>query len=476
MLGCEGADGGKAPETEVGEEQIIGQEYQRVSGGHNGDGQHDGLPQLASAELDAALGKIQAVLLAVAVVSHDHEQDHEQAAEQRPHADVPGGGLIPEGRAGLGAPLVDGGIEDHAHNSAEGETAPVPGFALALGSGQRLCVAVCLELGKVAGVHKSDGGVDHEHEEAYKTQGVEEGLPLPGLVIGVQLHGGVKGFVEEGDAVCHNVLGEVGPGVGDGRVEDHADGFLAVHFLGVIGLSAALFQAGGVNAEVQEGLGSGLVQIIPGSGLAAVLVLYAVEEFVILAGDDTGVAGAEDVDPLVVNLVNCVVGDQQSRCDQALLIHHDCGAAGQSAVGVAGDADAGGVHKGQAGDILDRVIKAVGVVLGFPPGACLNDLGIAVAVHADGDHNITPAGIFHIVQILHFPVVVPAVAAHDGRSGIFSGGVFGYQQQCVQLVAAVGDQGHVVVLNAAAVRLDKGCTDRTDQADDQCNGYPEAGA
>ena len=79
------------------------------------------------------------------------------------------------------------------------------------------------------------------------------------------------------------------PRVGDGRVEDDTDGFLAVDLLGVVGIGTALVQTGGVYAKVQEGLCSILVDVIPGSTLGAVFLLYPVEELVVLASNDTSI-------------------------------------------------------------------------------------------------------------------------------------------------------------------------------------------
>ena len=266
------------------------------------------------------------------------------------------------------------------------------------------------------------------------------------------------------------------PRVGDGRIVNGADGFLPVNILGVEHTGLSGLKSGGVLTEVQEGLGRGLLQKVPGGGEAAVGAVDPVEKFVVLAGHDGGVAGAEHVVEAAVFVgVDRVVGDQQGGGDQALLVLQHGLPAGQSAVGVAGDADAGGVHIGQAGQIFHRVVQAVGVVLIVPPGVGGDDFRVAVAVHADGDDHIAPAGVLHIVQILHLPVVVPAVADHDGGGRIFRGGRLRYQQQSVQLVAAVGDEGHIVVFHAAAVGLDQARADGADQTQHQGHGHPETG-
>lgn len=72
MHGCKCTDGDEAPQAEVGEEQVVGDEHQRIGGDHHDKGQNDGLPELAAADLHAALCQVQAVLLAIAVIGHHH--------------------------------------------------------------------------------------------------------------------------------------------------------------------------------------------------------------------------------------------------------------------------------------------------------------------------------------------------------------------------------------------------------------------
>ena len=464
MHGCKCTDGDEAPQAEVGEEQVVGDEHQRIGGDHHDKGQNDGLPELAAADLHAALCQVQAVLLAIAVIGHHHKQDGKHATEEGPHTDVPGGFLIPECRTVLTAPCIDGGVEDHAHDGTKCKTAPVPALALALGSGERLCVCSRLELCKVASVQKGDGGVDDEHKEASDAHRIEECLPLPCLVVGIQLNGSIQCLVKEGDAVSNNILGKVCPRVGDSRVEDDTDGFLAVDLLGVVGTGIALVQTGGVYAKMQEGLCSILVDVIPGSTLGAVCLLYPVEELVVLASNDTSVTAAKNVDPLTVLLVNGIVGHQQCGGDQPFLVLHHSHTAGKCAVGVTGNANAACINIGQASNVLYGIVKTVGVVLGIKPGAVRDDFRVAVTVHTDGDDHITSAGVLNIVEVLHLTVVVPAMAGNDRRSRVLSGGIFRHQQKGVQLVTTVGDHSDVVVLDRTAACLHYGCAHRAYKA------------
>ena len=175
----------------------------------------------------------------------------------------------------------------------------------------------------------------------------------------------------------------------DGRVENGPDGTVA--FIKHPGLAA--LQSGGINAEMQEGLGRGLLQEIPGGR-----TVHPVEELIVLTGYDGGVPVTEHiVESAAVIFVNRIVGNQQGGGDQPVAVLQHRLPAGQSAVGVTRDADLAAVHKGQGGQVLDAVVQAVGVVFVIPPAAGGNRLRVAVAVHADGQHHITPAGILHIV-------------------------------------------------------------------------------
>ena len=118
------------------------------------------------------------------------------------------------------------------------------------------------------------------------------------------------------------MLGKVRPGVGDGRVEDDADRLFAVNLLGVIGVALErLLQIGRILAEVQEGLGCDLVDVLARRGLAAVFLGHTVEELVVLACDDADIAAAEGIGEVVVLIiVDRVVGDQQGSGDQAVIV------------------------------------------------------------------------------------------------------------------------------------------------------------
>ena len=143
---------------------------------------------------------------------------------------------------------------------------------------------------------------------------------------------------------------------------------------------------------------------------------YPVEELVVLASNDTSITAAKDVDPLIVLLVNGIVGHQQCGGDQPFLVLHHSHTAGKCAVGVTGNADAACINIGQASNVLYGIVKTVGVVLGVKPCAVRDDLRVAVTVHTDGDDHIASACVLNIVEVLHLTVVVPAMAGNDRRS------------------------------------------------------------
>ena len=281
------------------------------------------------------------------------------------------------------------------------------------------------------------------------------------------------------------------PRMGDRGVEDNADGILAVYSRVVVGVAFALVKTFGVLAKVQEGLCGDLIDVIARSGVAAVCLKHGVEELVILARNYACVAGAEHVVVGVVGRivhtagavdgylgvldgVNSVVADEQHGCDEAFVVLKNCLAACHCAVGVAGDADAGNVNEGQAAEVLDCVVKTVCVVLVIPPCVVGQLFGIAVSIHADGNNNVAAAGILNIVEVLHLAVVVPAVADNDSRCGSLSCGGLGHQQESIQLMAAVGDHRHVVVLDRPSVRLNDRCADGAYEADDQGDHDPKS--
>ena len=179
---------------------------------------------------------------------------------------------------------------------------------------------------------------------------------------------------------------------------------------------------------------------LPRWGIGAIAPGDAVEKFVVLAGHNARVAISKDVDifPSLAVGVHRVIGDQQSGGDERgvrTVVQHDGRAAGQSAVGVAGDTDAGCVHIGQGGHELHRIVHSVGIVFGLPPTAIGNILRIAVTIHINGHDHKASTGILHVVQILHLSSIKPTVAAHDGGRGIVRRGGIRDKQQRAHLMA-----------------------------------------
>ena len=144
-------------------------------------------------------------------------------------------------------------------------------------------------------VEHEDGKVHDEHEQADKAdevQGLFDGPNLVGRFNGIQ---GAQRLLEELYRESGRLGAEVRPGVDYGRPVDGPGGGLSVNFLGVDGVSLARLKAGGVNTEIQEGLGVIAFHEVRGAELVAVLVRGFVEELVVYAGDDGHVPAAVDV-------------------------------------------------------------------------------------------------------------------------------------------------------------------------------------
>ena len=136
---------------------------------------------------------------------------------------------------------------------------------------------------------------------------------------------------------------------------------------------------------------------------------------------------------------------------------------------MAGDADSGDVHIGEGSHELHGVIHTIGVVFGQQPSPVGNRVRVAVAVHINGHHHEAPAGVLHIVEILHLTVVIPAVAAHDGRGRIVHSRGIRDEQQGAHLVAGFRFPAQVFDRNVPEVGLHQAGTNAADQQDDQCN-------
>ncbi len=459
--GAEGPDGSKAPEPVVCQEQVIRQEHQTKGCTNHSNGEQCGFQQLGFRNPAAPDGLIDGGPL----IGTLQGQQGPQAAECTPQSDDPGGTLVPD--VGLPDNIADdkgNKIEQNAHQGGNQVAVDIFFLSLCFPEGQGL--ALCFQILKIPGIQQSQGTVQHKHKETDDAQAVEGGLPLPDLIGMGKFLGSIQSAVKEVHAEGDHVLGEMSPGMRDSGVIDGPDGTLSI---GVEHIRSALFQSLGICAEMEEGLGGHLVDVFSGGES-----IHPVEKFVILAGYDGGIPAAKlVVEFAVLVIIHCVIGNEQGSGDKTVMVLKYSLPAGQGAVGVAGDTNAACIHEGQTGDVFDAVIEAVCVVGIVPPGAVQDNLGIAVAVHGDGQHHIAPACIFDIVQILHFPVVVPAMADHDGRSGGVSGGIVRHQEQGIQLVAGVGDKGHVVIGDGAKVCLEDGGTHRAEKALHQSNGKIE---
>ena len=132
---------------------------------------------------------------------------------------------------------------------------------------------------------------------------------------------------------------------------------------------------------------------------------------------------------------------------------------------MAGDADAGRVHIGQGGHQLHGIVHTIGVVLRQPPTAVGDVLRIAVAVHINGHHHEATAGVLHIVEILHLTVVIPAVAAHNGRSRIVHRRAIGDEQQGAHLVTGFRLPAEILHSDVSEPGLHQACADAADKQD-----------
>ena len=92
-----------------------------------------------------------------------------------------------------------------------------------------------------------------------------------------------------------------------------------------------------------------------------------------------------------------------------------------------------------------------------------------MAVHADREYNVSAAGIFNIVKVLHLTVIVPAVTDNDCGSFVVHSCGFWHEQECVKLVTACGNKGHIVVFYLTEARLENHRTNRAYQTEDKGN-------
>ena len=157
LLGIEGADG-QRPHPEVGHEEVVGHGHTAEAGGHHDQGQQDGLAQLARRDLQAHVGQIHAVLLAVGKVADEHADDADHAAGGRPGADAQRLTLGPaDVGGGVGGHGVhDGQVDDGADDGADDDAGEEPGLAglIGLAGGHQFVGA---DLGEEGLLHQHEG-------------------------------------------------------------------------------------------------------------------------------------------------------------------------------------------------------------------------------------------------------------------------------------------------------------------------------
>ena len=243
------------------------------------------------------------------------------------------------------------------------------------------------------------------------------------------------------------------PRVCNCRVIDGTNGNLTVYFVCVELICFAHFKSLGVNTKVQEGLRGYLIDVISGG-----VSVNTVEELIVLAGNNSGIARAELVVKVAVFIIIYgIVGDEQSGGNEAFLILQHSLAASERAVGVACNANSFSIYKGEGGEVFYAVIKAVGVVFIVPPGVGFDHLGVTVSVHANGKNNVSAASVFNVIEVLHFTVVVPAVANNNRRGFLLGGCGFGHEQKSIKFVSAFGNKGHVMVFDGTEIGLEEAC-------------------
>ena len=258
------------------------------------------------------------------------------------------------------------------------------------------------------------------------------------------------------------------PGVQDSGVIDHADALFTVNSVGVDGFSGTQLLAGGIVAEVQEGLSVGADDVVLGQGGVAVGIHAGHEELVVLSSHDTHVTSAVDVgeSAFAVNILS-VSAVQQNSGDQrsgGVVVQSDSHVAGHTAQRVAGDTDAGGVNVGQAVQNLHGLVQA------HQNGTqVVNVLRVAVSGHILSQDHEASAGQLDEVEVLHFAVVVHTVADHDGGGGILSADAVGNEQQTTLLITHGVFPTQILNGNGTEVGLDQGSADHADQHQDQCD-------
>lgn len=208
--------------------------------------------------------------------------------------------------------------------------------------------------------------------------------------------------------------------MGNGRIEDTSDGFLLVNDLGIEFTCYTGLKTCGILAVVEEGLRCYLMYV-----LSWRIAVYSMEELVVLTSYDSSIARAElIVEVAFFIIVYCIVGNEKSCGDKAFFILKNRLTASERSVGVSCYADTACINIRKRCNVLYTVVKTVCVIFVIPPGTGFDNLRVTVAVHTDGEDNVSAAGILNVVEVLHLAVVVPTVANYDsGCLAIFGSGL-----------------------------------------------------
>ena len=137
---------------------------------------------------------------------------------------------------------------------------------------------------------------------------------------------------------------------------------------------------------------------------------------------------------------------------------------------MAGDADARGIHIGQACDQLHGSVNTDCSVVKI---CLISGFRISVTVHVKGNDHIAAAGKLDAVQILHFLVVVPALHRHHGRGRILLRSSLRFIQGGAEQIAFRAFPAHILYCDFSSAGLNLRGTYRADKTQDKGHNDPE---
>ncbi len=257
--------------------------------------------------------------------------------------------------------------------------------------------------------------------------------------------GSTEGFLEILDPVSGNLGRYVVPGMNLVGIVDNPDRGGSVNLLPVEGIALPrLSGLGGVRAEVEKGLGVIGINVLAGDGSPSFGQYGPEEEFIKLGGDNAHITGTVVVGKLrpVTGLhegciarltgmggIHGIVGNQEDRADEWFIpqiVLFDGPVGRTCAVRMTGNTDLFRINIGKIDHQFDRIVHARARIRPFSRS---NNIGMTVAVHIDRHDHIAAPRPLHVVQILHLPIVVPAVTGNDTRSRIFRSCVRGNKKK-----------------------------------------------